>query len=304
MLVAALFLTLTAATPAVADQGPTGDAGLCRNRYICVVVTEPGSTAEPGGGGGGSSGGSAGGVQMCSWNGLQWPCWDDDLGWFSTADGCYYHRSEPQPPASDPAWDGHAPSDGAVYEVNCRGVGGQLSPKPPMFFAQPPGGAPPPDRPYDLGMKALGMIHFDSPALHAAPAATAVVGVPVWLWYTPGPTTAGPQSATAKGRTMSVTATARLTKVHWDAGDGSAGADCTGPGTAYTAGAGTEPPCGHTYRKASGGQQDQTFYLTATLTWRVEAVRSDTGARVFAVDYRVTTDQPLPLKVAEVQALN
>ncbi|MEV8094630.1 hypothetical protein [Kitasatospora sp. NPDC085879] len=296
-------LLLAPAAPASAGE-PGGGVNPCAVRDICVVVTEPGSTADPGNGGGGSSGGSDGGVQMCSWNGQQWPCWDDDLGWFSTADGCYYHRSEPQPPASDPAWDGHGPSDGAVYEVNCRGVGGQLTPKPPMFFAQPPGGPPPPDRPYDLGMKALGMIHFDSPQLHAAPAATAVVGVPVWLWYTSTETTAGPQSATAKGRTMSVTATARLTKVHWDTGDGSPGAECTGPGTPYRAGAGTTPPCGYTYRTSSAGQQDRTFYLTATLTWRVEAVRSDTGARVFAVDYRVTTDDPLPLKVAEVQALN
>ena len=88
------------------------------------------------------------------------------------------------------------------------------------------------------------------------------------------------------------------------AGDGAQGVDCTGPGTEYKAGAGGQPSCGYTYRTASVKPDDHTFYLTATLTWRVEAVRSDTGARVFAVDYLVTTDEPMPLKVAEAQALN
>jgi hypothetical protein len=296
-------LIVASAAPASA-QDPGAGGNPCAVRDICVIVVEPGSTPDPGNGGGGSGGGGDGGVQMCSWNGQQWPCWDDDLGWFSTSDGCYYRASDPQPPAGDPSWGGHDPSQGAVYEVNCRGVGGELTPKPPMFFAQPPGGPPPPDRPYDLGMKALGRIHFDAPELHAAPATTAVVGAPVWLWYAATPTTSGTQRATAQGRTLSVTATATLTSVHWDTGDGS-GADCTGPGSAYRSGEPADrPPCGHTYRTASAGQKDQAFYLTATLTWHVEAVRSDTGKRVFTLDFPVSSDQPMPLKVAEVQALN
>ncbi|GJF27322.1 hypothetical protein KNE206_00220 [Kitasatospora sp. NE20-6] len=300
-----LALLLAPASPAAAN-GPDGGVNPCAVRDICIIVTEPGGTADPGGGSGGTSGGSDGGVQMCAWNGQQWPCWDDDLGWFSTANGCYYHRSDPQPPAGDPSWEGHDPADGAVYEVNCRQTGDTLTPLPPQFFAQPPGGPPPPDRPYDLGMKALGMIHFDAPELHAAPAGTAVVGVPVWLWYAKSKTSSGPQSATAQGRTMHVTATAVLRTVHWDTGDGSPGADCAGPGTPYVPGTGADvqPPCGHTYRSTSAGAQDQTLYLTARAVWRVVAVRSDTGAQVFAVDYAVTTDVPLPLKVAEVQALN
>ena len=96
LLLSALLLASTA--PASAEE-PGGGVNPCAVRDICIVVTEPGGTAEPGSGGGGTSGGSDGGVQMCSWNGQQWPCWDDDLGWFSTSDGCYYHRSEPQPPA-------------------------------------------------------------------------------------------------------------------------------------------------------------------------------------------------------------
>lgn len=295
-------MLLMALSPAARADGPSGGVAPCENSYICVGVTEPPSAPAAAPGPSAGSGGGDGGTQLCSWNGQQWPCWDDDLGWFNTSDGCYYHRSDPQPPADDPAWGGNAPSTGAVYEVNCRGVGGELTPKPPMFFAQPPGGPPPPDRPYDLGMTAVRMIHFDAPELHTAPAGTAVVGMPVWLWYIRTPTTGGPQSATAHGRTLSVTATATLTGVHWDTGDGG-GTDCTDPGTPYLAGA-TRPSCGYTYHTSSAGQPGTDYYLTATMTWHIEAHRSDNATQVFGFDYTVSTAQPLPLKVAEVQVLN
>ncbi|GAA0689116.1 ATP/GTP-binding protein [Kitasatospora atroaurantiaca] len=308
LIAAVMLLGLTVALnpSAVADPsgGPGGGVTPCKNLYICVIVTEPGGTPSPGSTNPGGSGGDDGGVQMCSWNGQQWPCWDDSLGWFNASDGCYYHRSEPQPPADDPAWDGHDPSSGAVYEVNCRGVGGQLTPKPPMFFAQPPGGAPPPDRPVDLGWRAIRKIQLAAPQLRTAPTGTAVVGLPVWLWYDRTPATVGPLSATAPGRTLSVTATATLVNVHWDTGVG-AGVDCTTPGTAYRpeAGSSRSPDCGYVYDTSSAQQKDGQFFLTATLTWRVTAVRSDTGAQVLGFDYQVASDT-LPLRVGEVQVLN
>ncbi|WP_280697346.1 hypothetical protein [Kitasatospora sp. GP82] len=301
----AVLLGMLAATlaPAVADE-PGGGVGPCAVRDICIVITEPGGGPDPGGTST-PGGGSGGGVQMCSWNGKQWPCWDDSLGWFSTSDGCYYHQADHQPPAGDPAWGGHKPSEGAVYEVNCRGVDGQLTPKDPMFFAQPPGGPPPPDRPYDLGLKALKMITLAQPQLHAAPTGTAVVGVPVWLWYDRSDATTGPLTATAKGRQIGVTATVTLASVHWDTGDGS-GVDCASAGTAYhpDAGGSPSPDCGHLYRAGSGRQQDGRYYLTATLDWKVTAVVNDTGEKVFTFDFPVTSDKPLPLRVGEVQVLN
>lgn len=304
MIRAAVLLGMVAATfsPAVAAD-PTGGVNPCTVSDICVVITEPGSDPSPGSTLPGGSGGGGGGVQMCSWNGQQWPCWDDDLGWFNTSDGCYYHRSDPQPPADDQAWGGHDPSSGAVYEVNCRGVGGQLTPKPPMFFAQPPGGEPPADRPVDLGLKAVRMIHFDPPKLHAAPGGTALVGSPVWLWYDRKDSTAGPQSATVKGRQISVTATAEIKNVHWDTGDGTAGVDCRTPGTAYTPGA-TSPDCQYVYRTGSAHQKDSSYYLTAVITWHISAKVVGQAGQVFGFDYLVPTDQPLPLRVGEMQVLN
>ncbi|MEU9127185.1 hypothetical protein AB0D08_03545 [Kitasatospora sp. NPDC048540] len=304
------MLVLLASPVAAADPPPSGDVTPCKNWYICVGVTEPGSTPGPGQPTGGGSGGGGGGVPTCSWNGQTWPCWDDDLGWFSTSDGCYYQRSSPQPPATDPAWAGHTAADGALYEVNCRGVDGQLSPKPPAFFAQPPGG-PPPDRPAVLGRQALDEIRFDAPELHAAPADNAVVGMPVWLWYTATPHTSGTQSATARGVALSVTATAKLTRVIWTTGDkgtdGKAQATtCTDAGTPYRAGMDPKAsPCSHVYTTGSAKLRNDAYYLKATLVWRVDVIRSDTGAKVFnSFDYQRTTDVPLALRVGEVQVLN
>ncbi|MER8182066.1 hypothetical protein [Kitasatospora sp. NPDC094015] len=303
-------LVLAGSTAAAADPSPSGGVTKCRNWYICVGVTEPGSTPGPGQPSGPPAGGGGGGVQTCSWNGKEWPCWDDDLGWFSSSDGCYYQLSVPAPPADDPAWRGHSSADGALYEVNCRGADGQLSTKPLAFFAQPPGG-PPPDRPAVLGRQALDAIKFSSPDLHAAPATTAVVGAPVWLWYTPTPTTSGTQRATARGITLSVTATATLKEVRWNTGD--KGADgkaavvtCKDAGTPYREGADpAATACSHVYLTGSAKLRNDSYYLQATLVWRVDVVRSDTGAKVFnSFDYERTTDVPLALRVGEVQVLN
>ncbi|WP_149038100.1 hypothetical protein [Kitasatospora sp. MBT63] len=253
---------------------------------------------------------------MCSWNGQSWPCWDDDLGWFSSSDGCYYHRSEPQPPAGDPAWAGHTAADGAVYEVNCRGVGGQLSTKPPAFFAQAPGG-PPPDSPGVLANQAFAKMTLDAPELHVAPAGTAVVGSPVWFWYTPTPTTTGTQSKSASGNTLTMTATATLAHVYWfpddRSGDGSSpkpsdgsAVDCkNSPGTPYTPGtaAVSSPTCGFVYKTASAKLRNDAYYLSVKLVWNVVVTRSDTGGVFRSFTFTRYSDL-LALRVGEVQVLN
>ncbi|WP_354643303.1 hypothetical protein [Kitasatospora camelliae] len=307
MVICALLSIGMLAVPgrAIAD-GPAGEVNPCASRDICIIITEPGSTPRPGQTGTGGGGGSDG-VQMCAWNGKEYPCWDDALGWFSTADGCYYHRSQPQPPAGDPAWGGHDPSSGAVYEVNCRGDDGMLTPKPSTFFAQPPGG-PPPDNPVTLGWDAFGKIEFEDPEVHAAPSDTGVVGVPVWLWYVATPRTSGTLEGTAPGRTFSVTARAVLDHVEWDTGDGSyftcSPKDAATPYRA-DAPAGAQPPCGHVYRSTSADKKDQRFDVTATLVWKVVVTRSDTSGTVFSFFWkRSNLADPFKTKVAEVQVLN
>ncbi len=307
MIRAVVLLGMIAITvsPAAASD-PTGVVNPCAVNDICIVVTDPGGTASPGAPDPGASGGSAGGVQMCSWNGQAWPCWDNDLGWFSSSDGCYYHLENPQPPAGDPEWGGNDPAKGAMYEVNCRQVGGGLSPKPPEFFATPPVGPPPADNPVALAQTAFSKIHFELPKPHTAPVGTAVVGSPVWLWYDRTPGSAGPLSATAQGRTISVTVTAELAKVHWDTGDGSPGVDCATSGTAYTQGADVNATdCKYVYRTGSALQQpDHAYYLTAVATWNISV--KVVGAQNKIPDYtrQFSNDQPLPLRVGEMQVLN
>jgi hypothetical protein len=48
------------------------------------------------------------------------PCYQPMFGWWNNADGCYYEPASPQPPPTDPAWEGHYPA-GAVYQTTCYG---------------------------------------------------------------------------------------------------------------------------------------------------------------------------------------
>ncbi|WP_441249035.1 hypothetical protein [Kitasatospora sp. McL0602] len=218
-----------------------------------------------------------------------------------TSDGCYYKRSNPQPEPGDKAWAGHDPASGAVYEVNCRDVGNVLTAKDPEFFTQPPGG-PPPDRPVDLAWQAIGLMRFHVPKLHAAPAGTAVVGAPVWLWYERGDGTSDPQTATVSGHTLTVTAKAVVDNVHWDTGDHGA-VDCATPGTEYAPGA-TASDCTYTYRTGSALQPQTSYYLTAVITWHVTATIVGRNKQVIDFMYPIASDVPLQLRVGEMQVLN
>ncbi|MBB1258312.1 ATP/GTP-binding protein [Streptomyces sp. OF8] len=98
-----------------------------------------------------------------------------------------------------------------------------------------------------------------------------VVGMPMWMWTTPSATTYGPNTATASAGGVTVTATARVSKIVWDMGDGSR-VTCTGPGTPYQASYGRQdsPTCGHLYKATSGSQADGKYTITATATWDIE----------------------------------
>ncbi|WP_051966461.1 hypothetical protein [Kitasatospora mediocidica] len=281
------------------------------------MVTTPGQSPAPGGGGsGGGTGGGSGGTQTCTWNGQQWPCWDPDLGYFDTGDGCYYSKSDPQPPPGDPAWAGNDPSTGAIYDKTCRDTAGGLNPEAPVWEAKAPGaGAPPPD-PGVVAQIAFKKLQFVTPVAHTAPGGTALVGVPVWLWYDAPNATAeeltGPQSRTASLSGISVTATAVLKDVVWDLGyrDPVTGkevlASCQGKGAGhpYAVGLENDPPadaCIQTYLKAS---PDAGYYLTVTESWAVTSVDDATGNQAWPELDLTVASAPLALKVNELQVLN
>ncbi|MER5866351.1 hypothetical protein [Kitasatospora sp. NPDC002040] len=283
-------------SPAGAEE-PGGSVNPCAVRDICIIVHEPGSTAS-----GHPGGKTETAAAKCVWDGVERPCWNDQLGWFSNSTGCYYMLMQPKPPADHRAWGGRDPATGEIYNVSC--LDSSSAARGPQFFAQAPAGPPPTDNVVALRKEALEMLHIAPPKMHAAPAGKAVVGAPVWLWYDRSAASVGPLTGTARGNVISVTATAWVEDVVWDTDDFHT-VGCKGAGTPYRADLGrTESPdCEHVFRSSSAHRADGTLYLTATAIWKVKATRSDTGQSV-EFDYPVPSATSMPLQVAEVQVLN
>ncbi|WP_405576223.1 ATP/GTP-binding protein [Streptomyces sp. NBC_01092] len=97
------------------------------------------------------------------------------------------------------------------------------------------------------------------------------VGVPMWMWVDQGATTYGPNTASASAGGITVTATAKVSKIVWRMGDG-VSVTCNGPGTPYQASEdmAQSPTCGHVYSKTSAGAKNGKLPVTATSTWTID----------------------------------
>lgn len=257
-----------APTVAWADSvhcGPTG----------CVVnVGDPGGNTggNPGSGSGSNSGGSG---QCNSPGGGTVPCYLPEFGWYDTQDGCYYALRNPQPPAGDPLWRGHAPGDGAVYVATCPGTSGTgggvtwLASPPPGFGS----GAPPAAV---LAQQALARMVFPHLGVATAPADHTYVGLATLLWIPPAQWRV--LSATAAIGSRSVTVTATPVSVTWDLGEGRVA--CAGPGTPWDPRAPEQldTGCSYTYRSSSihqpGTGNNRAYDVQATVTYSVRWVCS------------------------------
>ena len=197
-------------------------------------------------------------------------CYDDVFGWWSNADGCYYSRVTPPPPATDPVWLGHFP-DGAIYQATCPGgvgTGGGWVWRP----TAPPGFGGGAGTAAQLAAEAVARLQLSGPDIGLAPdpSKEGLVGLPVWMWTKVTRATWGPTSATAALPGVSVTATAKAQKIVWTMGDGNQ-VTCDGPGTPYEPGSGqtVSPTCGYAYSSSSANQPDHAFTVTATTTWAI-----------------------------------
>lgn len=264
---------------------------------VCVIkVEQPG---DPGG-----SDAPAPGAEVVerrctvSATGREVPCHSDVWGWFSDADDCYWRRVEPQPPMTDAIWGGHYP-DGAVYSVACAPTHPGGSDGWVWAATEPPGYGGVGVTPAQLAQQAISSMELSGPAIRMTIEGdeTGVVGVPLWLWTEVGPTTWGPNSATASVPGLSVTATAQARRIVWLMGDGRS-ETCAGPGTPYYAGGITSPTCQHIYEKASAGQPDGAYPVTATTTWDV--TWSGGGA---SGSLSVTRQSTSSVRIGEVQVL-
>lgn len=290
---AALFAlaTLIPPHPAYADD-PPGTGGADCGLFTCVVeVDVPGRPANGGGdaaeagrdpetGQGGSPGGAAPPTQKV----------------------CTYKLAEPQPPAGSLDWEGHEPGDGAVYEESCTYTGVDDYVVTTMVWAdeQPQGGGV---DPAVLAQQAVDEMLLRGPEIGITPkpGGKGVVGMPVYMWTEEGPETYGPNVASASAGGITVTATAKVTKIVWNMGDGKTVA-CTTAGTPYKAEYGKKPSpdCGHRYTVPSSTTGSGTFHVTATSTWTIDwvATSGPTG------QLTAVRDSAVDITVAEVQVLN
>lgn len=266
---------------------------------ICWVEVENPGTPQPDPvSNEGTSGRDGGRVCVIGRTGEALPCHDGTFGWFNDVDDCYYMLLDPQPPGDDPLWEGSYPS-GAMYQVTCMdripGTNGGWTWLP----AAPPGYGGIAITPAQLAARAVDQMRLAGPTIGITvpPDRTGLVGVPVWLWTEVAPTTWGPNSATAAVPGLSVTATAQVTQIAWDMGDGRTEV-CTNAGTPWFEGGVESPTCDHVYEAPSVGQPDDAYTVTATSTWEV----TWTGGGTFGA-LTVTRSSTTPVRIGELQVL-
>ncbi|GGT96015.1 ATP/GTP-binding protein [Streptomyces phaeofaciens] len=281
----AVLAVIGAAPTALAD-GPGG--GVECDVFICEVEADaPGQAGSSTGGQAGSEpqGGSESGTSSNPWT-------------------CVYEPLSPQPPAESLDWEGHTPGDGAVYQQTCHYLDSPHSVVRNQWLADPPPAAASVD-PAVLAQRAVDSMKLAGPDI-ASPRATGkyLVGMPMWMWVNQSATTYGPNTASASAGGVTVTATAKVSKIVWTMGDGTA-VTCHGPGTPYTAASGKSdsPTCGHTYSRASADQPGGRYPVTATSTWTINwQITTGGGGQAGQLTENRQTQTQIPL--AELQVLN
>jgi len=234
------------------------------------------------------------------------PC-HGDLGWWSNSSQCYQRLSDAQRPAPQ----GEDPAVGAWYDCNktltlcdlvtaCNG---------PFTFSEWLRNPPPGVDALTPGQAARSLIEsfqLEGITVGFAPDPTVAgsksyVGVPIWMWAeNPTPLSYGPyvQSTTLGG--VTITATAQVTSIVWNMGDGTSVA-CANAGTPFVVayGAVDSPTCGHRYARTSGTQPGGTFPITATSQWQVSWEGGGESGTI-----PLTTTATSAVRINEIQSVN
>lgn len=229
------------------------------------------------------------------------PCQDSDLGSFSG--GCYY-KPAPAPPADDPVWKGHKPGDGAIYHKTCP-MGSNGDPFGTngaglVWMAKPPGAAA--VDPAELARQAVDKMTLRGADIGIVPkpGGKGVVGMPVYMWTRKSAETYGPNTATASAGAVTVSATAKVSRIEWTMGDGHT-VTCTSAGTPYRAqyGKNPSPDCGYRYEQPSSSKPGGKYHVTAKSTWTVDWTGGGQNGQLTEV-----RNSSVDITVAEVQVLN
>ncbi|WP_406360556.1 ATP/GTP-binding protein (plasmid) [Streptomyces sp. NBC_01544] len=169
-------------------------------------------------------------------------------------------------------------------------------------YGGPGGPAAPAVDPAVLAQEAVDKMLLRGPQIGITPkpGGKGVVGMPVYMWTAKGAETYGPNSASATAGAVTVTATAKVSKIVWTMGDGTI-VTCTTAGTPYKAEFGKKPSpdCGHRYAQPSSTQPSGKWHVTATSTWTIDWQGGGQTGQLTEI-----RNSTVDITVAEVQVLN
>ena len=241
------------------------------------VLRQPDTPGTIAGTGSGSTqvGSKSPSKRVCTYKGDEIDC-TSRLGVWSEERQCFVQRVSPQPAPDHPIWEGR--DEGTIYQCVQPGATFSAGNGTGFWFWAPSAGAagaPVLVDPVTLAEKAIERMDLVSPTIGMTPltaGAPLLVGMDAWLWVeNAGPHGYGPITRTATAGPVSVRATAKVTRVVWNLGDGTR-LTCRSAGTPWSPdrGTGASPTCGHRYLTPSAAEPDGTFTVRATAHWQVE----------------------------------
>lgn len=257
---------------------------------VVIKIVCPGTP-----GGGGDTPGT--GVVKCFYQGEEVPCAINGAPW-SAVRGCWVSIADPQKPPPD----GKKDEDGDWYF--CR--------RPPPYIT--PAGGPdqvwiedPPTslvNPGELAARAVAAMDLEPVGIgivpEPGPDRMGLIGLPVWMWVANlAPNTYGPVTRSVSDGGITVTATATVSDVVWDMGDGSEPIHC-GEGTPYADRFGKQdsPTCGYRYESISAGQPGGAYAVIASSYWVVEWAG---GGMTGTIEFDLSSTEDV--RVGEAQVL-
>lgn len=300
---AAALLILGGATAASADGWGEGGAD-CSGPDCWVWGGEGGES----GGGGGSSGGGGDAISIGFTPGTP-RCWSaarqdevpcsvsylDDNYW-SNGRQCYVTLATAmnQDPTNRP---GGGSADGAWYVCYVlTGATGTDTMASGIFWSNTPPAGITSYSPAQAARIIISRFQLRGIEIGRTPVGgdKTYIGLPVWLWANnPQPLNYGPYTETVTIGGQTITATAQVSSVHWNMGDGTR-FSC-GAGTPYqdAYGISPSPTCDHTYTRTGD------YTITAESHWIV--MWSGGGA---SGQISVITSSTAPLEIGELQSVN
>jgi hypothetical protein len=302
-LIGGLLVAVTA--PSASADPPT--CGLRDANGVCVITVQ-----DPGSGGGttpGSGGTAPVGAPTCTSSdyGQEVPCDGGGLGYWSQGNQCYISSVSPQPPVTDPVWQGN--TTGAIY--NCT-------------FYVPPGGTFPgtaggwfwsptvPARagavdPAAVAQQALTTLRIPAPTVGRYPAGRLQDGRPytvvrAYTWYYTERAGFTVLHARAAAGGVSAQVTVTPTQLSFTPGDGARAVSCAGPGVAWQHSDGpwaaSPAGCDYRYPHSSIGQPNGEVTATYGITWAITWSAS-TGASGTLPPLTTTTNSTFAVAEAE-----